>query len=250
MREQSFVGVGEFFIRRLGSTEGPLSIGNVSAATVEFQENTREIQDSTRPGGGLANSLTRITGATASFTLRDFDPRNLALALAGTRTEVEAGSVTAEPVTAKGEFIPLPHTDLSNVVVDSDPSGTTYNDFEIMGAGIRPTDGGDLAQAIEAAAGSGVELLIDYDYGNHDVIEALTQSGQEYEVTFAGYNDAQGGAQLSITMWRAKFSPTQNLSLITESDFGELQVSARLLKDSGRGAGESAYMKQRMTRLS
>ena len=243
MRDHSFIGVGEFAI---GPTGGALTyIGNVSAANLAPQQETRELQDFTRPGGGLRNSVSRITGVNLDLTLTDFAPSNLALVLAGTNTDVASGTVTDEAITALGELILLPHTDLSAVTVTSDPVGTTYTDFEVTAAGIRPTAGGDLATAIEGAAGAGVPLLVGYSYGAHAVIEALTQSGQEWRMVFDGLNDAQSGQPVVINMHRVKLSPTSGLALITAQNFGELPISGRLLADNTQGAGLSRYVQIR-----
>lgn len=247
MQDQSFIGAGEFAI---GPTGGALTyIGNVSAANLAPQQETRELQDYTQAGGGLRNAISRITGVNFDLTLTDFAPANLALVLAGTNTDVASGTVTAQAMTALGELIVVAHTDLSAVTVTSDPVATTYTGYAVTAAGIRPTPGGDLATAIEGSAGVGVPVLVGYSYGAHAVIEALTQSSQEWRAVFDGLNDAQSGQPVMIDMHRVKFSPTSALSLITADNFGELPVSGRLLTDNTQGAGLSRYFRIRQKAL-
>ena len=199
--------------------------------------------------GSSIRAITRITGVNLDLTLTDFAPSNLALVLAGTHTDVVAGTVTDESVTGLGELIVLAHTDLSAVTVTSDPIGTTYTGYEVTAAGIRPTPGGDLATAIEGSAGVGIPLLVGYSYGAQATIEALTSSGKEWRLVFDGLNDAQSGAAVVIICHRVKFSPTSGLALITAQNFGELPISGRLLADSTKGAGLSRYVQIRAKAL-
>lgn len=73
------------------------------------------------------------------------------------------------------------------------------------------------------------------------VVQALTESAQEFAISFAGLNEARSGAACSVEVFRAKFSPMKNIDLISD-DFGRLTLEATVLKDSTKtGAGVSKY---------
>ncbi|PWG61773.1 hypothetical protein [Sediminicurvatus halobius] len=247
----SFVGTGRLFMADR-STGAYIDVGNVSAAQLSPQEQTRELPDYTQPGGGLRNSLSRITSVNFELTMRDFTIANLARALQGSGSEVTAGTMTAEPVTAaKGTaLIPLPFTDLSAVTVtDATDGTTTYTGFTVTGAGLLVTAGGDLETAIEGST-DGLDLEIDADYGAHGAVQTLTEAGKEFSVIFDGLDEAQSGEPYVVSMHRVKFSPTSALSLITEDGFGELPLTGRLLADSSKGAGLSQYAEIRRKSVS
>lgn len=71
-------------------------------------------------------------------------------------------------------------------------------------------------------------------------IEALTQLGAEYKLTFEGMNEAQGGAKVNVTIHRFKPSPTEDLSLIGD-DFATLKLKGGVLVDRSKPAGKSGY---------
>lgn len=230
-KEFSYIGVGQVFV-------GGRPVGNVSTLTFAVQSETRELRDYQNPGGGTANSLDRITSVEVTMAMRDFVAENLALATNGAVSDVTSGSATDESHTATlDQLIRLDNMDPSSVVVTSDPSGTTYTegtDYEVNAAGVVPLSGGSISDQDP--------ILITYDYSARRVIEAIVASGQEFEMVFAGLNEAQSGKAVVIDAWRVKFSPAQSLDWIGD-DFGELNLTGRVLKDASKTGSLSQYFR-------
>jgi hypothetical protein len=115
--------VGGF--RRIGNVY-PLS---VQVAT-EQKKQTSRMRES---AGQTKDSKTTITDTTGSMTIRDWDAKNLAWALAGEEVQLtgEAGDVTGEDITLiADQWVQVAHRDISSVVITGGALGT---DFEVNG---------------------------------------------------------------------------------------------------------------------
>lgn len=244
MADRSFIGRGPVLFKLRGATGGYTAIGNCSNLEVSFEEESVDVRDYVSAGGGLANSLKTVSNVTGSVTMIDFSAQNLALALRGTATEELAGPVTAEAHTTNGiagEFIKFDYLrDTAQPVTVTGPSGTpTYvegTDYVLQNNGITLLAGTSIDD-------SGVE--IDYTKAASEIMNALTVSGQEYELLFNGVNEGQGGKLFSVQMHRVKFSPAQGLSFIAD-EFGEISVGFELLSDDTKsGEGISKFMEVR-----
>jgi len=242
MADRSFIGRGPVLFKLRGATGGYTPIGNCSNLSVSFEEDAVEVRDYTVQGGGLANKLQTVSNVTGSVTMIDFSSQNLALALRGTATEELAGPVTAEAHTTNGlagEFIKFDFLrDATQDVTVTGPSGTpTYvegTDYVLQNNGITLLQGTSIDN-------TGVE--IDYVKAASEIMEALTVSGQEYELLFNGVNEGQGGKLVSVEMHRVKFSPAQGLAFIAD-EFGEISVEFEMLSDDTKsGEGISKFMK-------
>jgi len=123
--DYSYLGSGIVLIRKWGSNEPFLEVGNVSAFTVAPQTNTIELADYQNPGGGTANRVDRVTGYNLNYTFHDFNPENFARATRGKATSIAAASVADEPAVAvKGSFVPLQHL-ASSITTVENTAGTT-----------------------------------------------------------------------------------------------------------------------------
>ena len=237
MADQSYIGKGEVF-------EDGRFIGNVSELKFSFEEEKKEQADFTTGGGGLANSITRIKTVGISLTAVDFSDDNLALATYGTKTDVTATAVTDESVMSPADVADGDRLmEVANVidtsiapVVTSDPAGTTYvegTDYTFNAAGIIILSGGAITAALA--------LLVSYTKKAVGVIETLTNTAAERRLVFVGLNEAQSGAPMVITVYRAKFGPTSELSLIGD-DFGSIAIAGDSLSDASIvAAGKSKF---------
>ena len=194
-------------------------------------------------GGGVANEIQRVASVSLAMTMLEFRPTNLQIALRGTVASIAAGTVTDERHNAYADglvaFDHVPNK-AETITVTLDPDGTpevlTLNtDYQIVGAGIvmldseNYTDGDEIGVAYTKVAG--------------DVIEAMTGSGDEYELIFDGLNEAETDKAVIVRVYRVKWSPTSGLGFIGE-DFGELPLEGSVLVDSTKvGAGISQYFK-------
>ena len=62
-REFSYIGIGQVYLATDG---GPLlSVGNASSLSFSFDEEKKNLKDYTSPGGGNANSTSRIDMASS-----------------------------------------------------------------------------------------------------------------------------------------------------------------------------------------
>lgn len=238
MPEYSFIGKGKVFMRIKGSAAKLRPIGNVTELNVAINEDEKSLQEYQEAGGGKLNSVRRVKDAQVSMAMSDFNSENISLAVFGNASEVAGASVTDEPVTGYlGGLIRLANAGPSNVVLTSDPAGTTYTldtDYTINSAGLYVLPGATFAD--------GASLLANYDFGTQKVVQALMNSAQDYELVFAGLNEAQSGKAVVVDLHRIKFGATSGLPLIGD-DFGSLPLTGEALKDTAKGGAESAFFK-------
>lgn len=242
-QKKPFIGKGQIYIEKVGGTTGLVPIGNCSALELGIEEETKEQQDFTNPGGGLYDSVSRITGVTASMTLHDMTPDNIAMAIRGTVTAVTSAPITDEAHVARpGAILPLknvPDADVAITVKDQ-TNTTTYvqgTDYALGNSGILILEGGAIAD--------GDTIHIGYTSKAGHEVDALTVAAATYRIFWDGINEADG-APMPVELFRAKFSPAAALSLIGD-EFAELQVEAAVLKDDTKaGVGVSQYAKFRI----
>lgn len=249
LKNYSYLGKGPIYAGIKGGAILP--VGNCSALSFAVSENRISQPDYTSPGGGSANSVSRIDEVTGSLTLLDISPKNLSLAYRGTDREVVGGTnVTGEAHTAfPGGLIAFDDTpDISvtgDIVVTLDPAGTPSTlventDYEVTRAGVVFIEGG----AVAATEGEAVE--VDYPLADSVVMEALVEAGKEYTLIFDGLNEAQSGKAVTITAHRITFSPTQGTSFIGD-EFAELPLEFTVLSDNSVvGASLSKFFKVAM----
>lgn len=79
---RSYIGKGKIYAQlRTGGAAS--SLGNVSKLSLAISEEKKELLDYTSAGGGMKDTLVRISGITGSMTAHDFSPENLAFVLRG-----------------------------------------------------------------------------------------------------------------------------------------------------------------------
>ncbi|HFE31937.1 MAG TPA: hypothetical protein ENJ17_01355 [Gammaproteobacteria bacterium] len=238
--EQSYIGKGSIYLGPFDGSAKARPIGNCAKLELAISEDKKELPDYQNAGGGVANSISRISGIEASITLHDISPENLALAVFGSASAVAAGTVTDESHTAYlGGLVRLVNLpDTSTIVVTDSTGTTTYvldTDYSVNEAGIVPLDTGAIVE--------GSTILVDYTKKAGNVVQAVVNSGQEFTMTFVGLNEAQSGKPVVVDLFRVKFSPTQGLGFIGD-DFAAMDLTGSVLKDTGKtGAGISQYFK-------
>ncbi|MCP1675444.1 hypothetical protein J2T57_002594 [Natronocella acetinitrilica] len=231
-----YLGSGRVYV-------GRRRVGVVSDLQLQVEENTIDLIDSENPGGGTANSVSRVTAVNMTMSLRDFRPENLALALRGRVRNVAAGTVTGEEHSVVVDrLVRFEHIDATEVEV-TDGDTTTYvagTDYELTASGLIPLSGGAFANATEEEP---MAIEVDYEFGAEAIAEALVEAGQEFEVVFDGVNEADSGAPMVVDVYRFRPSPAEALALISADDFAALEVSGRVLVDTSKGAGLSGYFR-------
>jgi len=241
MTEYSYIGKGKVFLAN--RQDGKLRfVGNSDKVELSFTEETKELKDFTQAGGGVANSVSRIDKVEVGLNLFDYSPENLALAVFGQSTIINAGNVKGERHTVfKGHLARLQHSHISRLFVKNEIDGTLYqesNDYEVLNSGIMILEKGKIED--------NTAVTIDYDYGASDIIQALVNSGDEYRFVFDGLNEAQSGKKVVLEIYRVKFTPAASLSFVGD-DFGNIEITGTALSDNTKtGSGISRYFKVEM----
>lgn len=237
--ELSYIGKGSLYARVKGAAGGLLPFGNVSALTVNYSEDKKELLDYQNAGGGFANTLRRISGTEINLTARDFNAENIAKALFGSASALAAGTGVTETVTGYHDALTaLGKVGVTNLVVKDVTDSTTYvagTDYDLLRSSLWIHSGGAITDA--------QTLHLTYDHPAQNVVQALTNAGLEYELFLDGLNEAQSGKAVAINFHRCRFGPIAEWSLIGD-DYGEIALAGDLLKDSSIiTAGLSQYMK-------
>ncbi len=104
-------------------------------------------------------------------------------------------------------------------------------------------ENGGISLAAAAAFTDGETLRIDYTKVGQDVVQALLNSGKEWELFFDGLNEARSGKRTRVHAYRTRIGATQSMPLIGE-DYAGLEVSGKVLKDTTKnGTSVSQYFK-------
>ncbi|MAT91379.1 MAG: hypothetical protein CME59_02135 [Halioglobus sp.] len=227
----AFIGKGTINLRVKGAAAPLLPIGNCSGLSFNVETNSISQPDYENAGGGEANVVDRISTVGMNLTMLELRPQNLGIALRASVRAIAAGAVTDERHTAYvGGLIPFndipDRTQAIAVVLDPDGSPSALvadTDYEVTRSGIRILEGG--------AASDSDEVGVDYTKKKGDVVEAMTSSGDEYELVFEGLNEAKSGAEVVVRIHKGKFTPTTGLELIGD-DYAELPLEGSVLSDS------------------
>lgn len=235
----AFKGVGKQYIEDLDDSKGLIFVGNCNSLTYEATPEEIEEPDYTTPGGGLDNSVQRITALNITYGARHYKAANMARALYGTSVDKAAGTVTGEEHKAyPGALIMLDNPGATNVVVNRAAGGAALvldTDYTLDAAGFPIIlEGGVVTDA-------GLDLEVDYSYAKHATIQALVASGKRYRHVFVGLNEARSNKPVIIEAFRIAHSPA-SLSLISD-EFGGMEFTAKVEKDPTRtGTGLSQYL--------
>ena len=241
----SYIGKGEVFIQKRGTAGAKMvPIGNCSALKFGIAEDKKELNDYTRTGGGLLDSVTTIKSVTASMSVSNLSPENLALATRGTTSAVASATVTDEAhadilLGSLNRLAKVPDVTATVTVKKGATVIASAGNWEINGAGL-------WIAAAPADLLANDDITVSYTALAGDVVQALTTSNDEYTLIFSGLNEARSGKPVIVTVHRLKFSPAASLDWIAD-DFGQLEMSADVLADATvTGSGLSKYLKIEM----
>lgn len=243
MATQSYIGKGSVYIARPG--KALIRIGNSSKLEFSIDEEKKEQDDYENPGGGVADSISRIKAVKIGLTVLQLSPENLAMALRGTVADLSGGAVAAEPhldVISGGLVVfdkPQDLTKPLTVTDGADVAPVTYDegtDYIRRRTGIEIVTGGGIANA------SDIEVA--YTALASTSIEALTNVGEEVRLVFDGINEANG-SPVFVDAFRVKPGVSKGWSLIGD-DFASLEIEADVLKDDSKtGIGLSKFFTAR-----
>lgn len=240
----SYLGKGMIYMRNRTKGGGLMPVGNCSSLQLAVETNTITQPDYTSPGGGNANEIQRASNVGLNMTMLELRPENLAMAVRGNVQSVAGATVPEETHTAyPGALVPFDHIPNPDepVTVTIKPDGGPDISAE-AGTHFDRTRAGIVMLTHEAVT-PGVKIEVSYKSLNSDIIEAMTNAGDEYELVFDGLNEAESGRPVVVTAHRVKYSPTSGLDFISD-EFGELPLEGSVLSDPGiTGAGLSQFFK-------
>lgn len=236
----AFLGVGKIYLEDLDDKKGLIFIGNCSSLEYAAEPQEIEEQDYTTPGGGLDASVQRISSLQINYEARHFNKQNMARALYGSATDVEAGTITSEEHTAyPGSLLLLENPSANTIAiktVDDDIPLVLDKDYIINSAGMP-----EIMESSEVVTAAGVEVTVGYKHEKYATIQALVASGKRYRQVFLGLNEARSNKPVVVEVFRVNHSPA-TLSFIGD-DFQGMTFTAKVEKDPTKvGTGLSQYM--------
>lgn len=245
MANEYYKGKGTAYLRKKSGSGGLLPVGNCSEIALAFAESKQSMKDYELPGGSTADTISSIESVTASITLLNLEPDNIARVTAGKASLVTGGAVAAEAhtVAEQGSIVKLdkiPDKDQPLTVTGTGGTPTYVHgtDYELRNGGVIIIDGGGISD--------GTAVEVNYTALNSRVVETLMEIGEEYEFYFDGLNEARSGKPVRLTAHRAKVNPTQGLPLISD-DYASLQFTVDILRDDViTGSNKSKYVNVEM----
>jgi hypothetical protein len=171
------------------------------------------------------------TGKTAllSITLKQWNPVNMALGLHGLKVAIATGTVTGETFPTGlvvGDKIALEHPHASSLVI-TDSAGTPAT----VSAGSYLQQGHNAHILEVLGLGAYVQpWKAAYSYLGVDQMQIFKQRPTEKYVIIDGVNTEDNDEPILIDLYRAKFKPFSDLSLINKG-YGELKLEAAVLYD-------------------
>lgn len=234
MKDFSYQGRVMAEIRNPDGTYGkPRWVGDTDpAVTVSLSEESETRRESYT--GRRMETAVLATGNSAevSLALRYGSIENLALGLWGEVITDAGGTVTAEALPeglVAGDYVALAQGGASDIVLsDADDTplveGEHYSIDSAAGGTLNILDVDGLAQPISAA----------YTYGGSTKVGMFTRQPPEVRLTVHQINTIGGERQRTV-LYRVRFNPVTDLSLINES-FGTLPLTGNALYDPTQDA--------------
>lgn len=238
-----FVGNGEVLVRKRADdcgnpSSGWRKLGDASELMISVSQDFGNHYESTT--GNRTRSARWLNQTEVNFTLSvsNFTSENLADLLLGTSEgAITAATVSNEAITncyegawvfaanpgwVAGTYTVYENTGSPGTLLTE---GTDYT-VDTRNGGIYIITGGP---NLTDVATNG--LTVDYDHvGASAVIEALTVNSQDYQVRFNGINLNATNTPVIVTLKRAQFNATEELSLIGQ-DITSLSFTGALLPD-------------------
>lgn len=239
----AYLGSGKIKMREVGAAAPFIEVGNCSALTFGAQLDSKELKNFTKPGGGTYAKVDRVSSVTVSLTAHDLNGANLARASGGAVSSQAAGTVTSEAVVAyKGGTTALSRPP-SAITTVTGPGGTpSYNagtDYRVTPGGLEIPDTSTIPAPVAGAA----NIAVTYANTAQQVVQAMVNSGKEYEILFEGLNEAESDSPVIVQAYRVKFAPAQAINFIGD-DFAALELNGTALADGNKvGTGISQYWK-------
>jgi hypothetical protein len=224
MPQDYILGQGKVYLDNINpTTKLPADkarwIGNVPNGGLTFSfETTPYDHVESFTGQRLTDvSIELSKNLTGNLIIEDLKKENLAVFLYGTGTTVTGATITDELHTAYSGFsFKLAHMNLSAFTsLSPAPTGTAYvagTDYtvDLKSGRVNILVGGAITGS------TGVSVKATYVAGTYDRTTSFNVSNTEYWLTFDGLNNADNDKPIVAEVFKVRFSPPTNFSLLSE----------------------------------
>lgn len=201
-----------------------------------FSPEMEKLEHKESYSGQKATARSFIVGKTLNYsmTLHNINAGNLALALGGSNTFTEAGTVTGEvlPEVEPGDIIRLANMGVSNVVLTDASSAALDPKYYTVAENYGRIDIIDLptpapTQPFTAA----------YSYGKSVSTAMFKTLSQDIAIMYEGINLAESGAPIGVEFYKCSSDILNELALIqNDTNLAGMQLSGSVLIDSNKPA--------------
>jgi hypothetical protein len=230
-----FRGQGQVFIgSKIGSKHAGLEfIGNVTELMLNPKTEKIEHMESQTGYNSVDKVIERALKVEISITTDSMTRQNLDRLTYGKSVLQSASTITNEEHTAyAGKILTLDNIKVNGFTsLNPAAGGAAYvlgTDYEIidLGAGmILPLLGG-------AISGTGTLVRANYACGVSEIVAAFGNPNKEYWVRFNGLNSAEDDNPVIVDIFKARFTPTNDLALIGNDKFAEFKQTGDCLFDA------------------
>lgn len=233
-----FKGIGVVSAQRRSVANAPLrDLGDVEQFKIAHRSNSQTWKQHRKPGGGNLARLDTLEGIDLTVQMQEWEPENLAAILQGKIVELDAETVTGEPVVLVPGGLSVTQFPGATSITITKTEGSTpiaLSAVEVSAAGLRvPKDSAVITEPTPAT--------LAYTSTPATRIEPLVEAGEEYYVVLDGLNEADSGRPVIVHIWRWKAPPAEELALIDAENPGKLLSKGEVLADLTRPAGESPF---------
>jgi hypothetical protein len=249
-------------IRRITAVELNMSLAEISPANLEralygtMREETGGADTDVAIGNAYRDSFLPLPGVNDADVAPVIQAVNGDAAVTRANSTAYALGVYMVPATPNGWYYkvttagtsaaspPTFPTTVAGTVTDGTAVLTTMGKVVLVADTDYTIRTGGIYIAVAANVTAGEPLETDYTTATHDVVEALTNAGKEFEIIFQGINEARSpGKVTQVHMYRVRIGAASSLPFIGD-DYLQLEITGTLLPDTSIVAtNESQYFK-------
>lgn len=235
MANNYFMGQGKIFLKKKGSAEGYLWVGDSDKFGIDTSQKFDDVFESYSGNRSVALHVPTETVTNIKMNLLQWNADNFKKALYADLSSNAAGSVTGETVKAYlGASAFLANPKVSSVVVKKGAAtlvaGTDYDLFPMSGR----------LEFKGSTIVDGDYLTVNYSYAKNEKVQALMHSQSEYEVMFEGINIANPGEIVNVKVHRAVLNLPKSLGFL-DNKHQSFELDGMLLADDTQAVGESKF---------